>query len=106
MAITRRNILRKFGAGAASAAALRAFGELGFAQRQPAQNPAVPAGPLVLSRNENPYGPSPKGLGGMRGAAGGAHPHPVGGSENVIQKLARLHRVRPEQIVLGCGSSE
>jgi len=106
MAITRRNILKKFAAGAASAAAIRAFGELGFAQARPAQSPAVSAGSLVLSRNENPYGPSPKVLAAMRKAAAGANRYPAGEYDTLIRKLAALHRVRAEQIVLGCGSSE
>ncbi|HWZ45766.1 MAG TPA: histidinol-phosphate transaminase [Candidatus Saccharimonadales bacterium] len=106
MPITRRNILRKFAAGAASAAALRAFGELGFAQARPAENRSVSAGPLVLSRNENPYGPSPKVLAAMREAAARANRYPAGEYDTLTRKLAALHRVHPEQIVLGCGSSE
>jgi histidinol-phosphate aminotransferase len=42
----------------------------------------------------------------MRAAAAEANRYPVGKYDPLIRKLAALHRVRPEQIVLGCGSSE
>src|ERR1700690_1145165 len=65
---------------------------------------ARPLDAVLLNSNENPYGPSAKAL----EAAANAPPnrYPDGLEEEVRVAIARHHGVPPEQIVLGCGSSE
>ena len=106
MPISRRNLLSKLMAGAATGAALQTFRDFSFAQ-----TPSVPrihsfAQPILLSHNENPYGPSEKVLSVMREALSGSNRYPRTEYDSLLNKIASLHRVKPEQIVLGCGSSE
>jgi histidinol-phosphate aminotransferase len=67
--------------------------------------PARP-GPLLLNSNENPYGPSPGALEAMKRALAGAGRYPDAPEDELLAAVARHHAVRPEQVVLGCGSSE
>lgn len=106
MPISRRNLLSKLMAGAATGAALQTFRDFSFAQ-----TPSVPrihsfAQLILLSHNENPYGPSEKVLAVMREALSGSNRYPRTEYDSLVNKIAVFHRVRPEQIVLGCGSSE
>jgi histidinol-phosphate aminotransferase len=64
-------------------------------------------GLIKLNTNENPYPPSPGVLRAVRGASDARlrlYPNPT--SERLREKLARLHRCRPEQIIVGNGSDE
>ncbi len=65
---------------------------------------ARPLDAVLLNSNENPYGPSAKAL----EAAAKAPPnrYPDGLEEEVRAAIAKHHGVAPEQVVLGCGSSE
>ena len=63
--------------------------------------------PVVrLSSNENPYGPCQ----GAREAIARATPqacrYPYAGMSNLVERLARLHDLPPDMVVLGNGSSE
>ena len=64
------------------------------------------ADPVLLYRNENPYGPSEKVLAVLRESVAGGNRYPRTEYETLKEKLAALHRVKREQIVLGCGSAE
>src|SRR5467141_4309585 len=119
MPLSRRNLLRNIGAGAIVGAAAPAL--LGFplapateaalwGNSAPAQ-PARAAGsvlvePILLYRNENPYGPSEKVLKVLRESAAASNRYPRTEYDTLIDKLAALHQVKREQIVLGCGSGE
>jgi histidinol-phosphate aminotransferase len=117
MSISRRKLLRQIGMGAvagAAAPALRGF-PLGPASQVTRENPAVEeqpvrvptaADPVLLYRNENPYGPSQKVLAVLREAVASGNRYPRTEYETLIGKLAASHKVKPEQIVLGCGSGE
>ena len=61
---------------------------------------------VKLASNENPLGPSPLGLAAARKALEQAHRYPDGGGHYLREKLAAIHRVQLEQILLGCGSTE
>ena len=64
-------------------------------------------GPVRLHLSENPYGPSPAAIAAIRdGAAGMVHRYPDAAEEALRNSLAEFHRVTPEHIVVGCGSSE
>jgi len=71
---------------------------------------AVPAnaatGAIHLNANENPYGPSPKALEALAGCGPGAARYPDAAFPAVRDAIARSHGVKPENILLGCGSSE
>src|SRR5213592_5077966 len=72
----------------------------------PGEQPKVP-GLIKLNTNENPYPPSPKVLAGLKAAVDGRlrlYPNPA--AQPLREKLAELHRCRPENIVIGNGSDE
>jgi histidinol-phosphate aminotransferase len=107
MSISRRKLLRNIGVGAvvgAAAPALRGF-PLASAGDQPARV-ATAADPVLLYRNENPYGPSEKVLAVLRESVASGNRYPRTEYDTLIGKLAMQHNVKPEQIVLGCGSGE
>src|SRR5262245_24634329 len=106
MSITRRNLLTRLATAAVSAGWLPALSRMPLAQTPAVRTTNVPAGPLLLWRNENPYGPSQKVLDAIRQASSESNRYPYTECDALVSKLAVLHRVRPEQIVLGCGSSE
>jgi histidinol-phosphate aminotransferase len=64
-------------------------------------------GLIKLNTNENPYPPSPRVLAAVRAAADGRlrlYPDPT--AQALREKLARLHKCRPENIIVGNGSDE
>jgi histidinol-phosphate aminotransferase len=63
-------------------------------------------GAFKLASNENPLGPSPKGLEAVRAAAAEMHRYPDGNATALRQALAERHGVRPDEIVVGNGSAE
>jgi histidinol-phosphate aminotransferase len=62
------------------------------------------AGAIKLASNENPYGPLPHVLERINEAAAGMNRYPDTNSTAVLARLAEKFAVRPEQVVLGCGS--
>ncbi|HYR83752.1 MAG TPA: aminotransferase class I/II-fold pyridoxal phosphate-dependent enzyme [Terriglobia bacterium] len=58
-----------------------------------------------LANNENPYGPSDTVMKAMTDAwkYANRYGYPDGG---IVEAIAELHKVKPENVVLGCGSSE
>src|SRR5947208_1156294 len=72
----------------------------------PGEQPKV-KGLIKLNTNENPYPPSPKVLSAIRKAADQRlrlYPNPT--AQALREKLAKLHRCRPENIIVGNGSDE
>ncbi len=65
---------------------------------------ARPADAVILSSNENPYGPSPKALEAAAKAA--PNRYPDGLEHEVREAIAKYHGVAVDQVLLGCGSSE
>src|SRR4051812_32540119 len=62
---------------------------------------------IKLNTNENPFPPSPKVLAAIKGAVDGRlrlYPNPA--ADLLREKLAKLHRCKPENIILGNGSDE
>jgi histidinol-phosphate aminotransferase len=117
MSFSRRKLLRDIGVGAvvgAAAPALRGF-PLASATEAPRENfvvedqparVATAADPVLLYRNENPYGPSERVLAVLRESVASGNRYPRTEYDTLIGKLAAQHNVKPEQIVLGCGSGE
>jgi histidinol-phosphate aminotransferase len=68
------------------------------------QNP--PGTRLIrLDSNENPFGPSPHAIAAVHSAAATMHAYPDDDCIALRRKLAGLHEVRPEQILISAGSS-
>jgi len=61
---------------------------------------------IKLASNENPLGPSPGALAALREAQAGVNRYPDGGGFHLRRRLAGLHGMPPEAIVLGSGSTE
>lgn len=99
MYIHRRELLRQFGAGAAAAALLPRFGE------PPALAEDLPRRLVRLNRNESAYGPCVKAKAAFRDAITEVNRFPDD-VEDLRASIATLHGVQPENITLGCGSTE
>src|ERR1700761_2649462 len=72
----------------------------------PGEQPKI-KGLIKLNTNENPYPPSPKVLDAVRNAVDGRlrlYPNPT--AQLLREKLARLHKCSPENIIAGNGSDE
>ena len=72
----------------------------------PGEQPKI-RGLIKLNTNENPYPPSPKVLRAVQAAVDGRlrlYPNPT--AERLREKLAKLHRCQPENIIVGNGSDE
>jgi histidinol-phosphate aminotransferase len=106
MPVSRRKLLRQIGVGAfvgATAPALRGFGRVASGE---GPRVATAADPVLLYRNENPYGPSEKVLAALRESVASSNRYPRTEYDTLTAKLAAMHKVKPEQIVLACGSGE
>ncbi|MBK8000030.1 MAG: histidinol-phosphate transaminase [Verrucomicrobia bacterium] len=72
----------------------------------PGEQPKI-KGLIKLNTNENPYPPSPKVLAATKAAVDGRlrlYPNPA--AQALREKLAKLHRCAPENIIIGNGSDE
>ena len=72
----------------------------------PGEQPKI-KGLIKLNTNENPYPPSPKVLAATRAAVDGRlrlYPNPT--AQALRERLAKLHRCSPENILVGNGSDE
>jgi histidinol-phosphate aminotransferase len=72
----------------------------------PGEQPKI-KGLIKLNTNENPYPPSPKVLAAVKNAVNGRlrlYPNPT--AQALREKLAGLHRCKPENIIVGNGSDE
>lgn len=106
MPITRRNFVRNIGAGAAVTAGLPVLAELAFSELVPSSPASEPDGPIILSRNENAYGLSEKVIASMKDSVQFANRYPDPVANALHERIAKSHSIRPEQLVLGCGSGE
>ncbi|HUE84650.1 MAG TPA: histidinol-phosphate transaminase [Vicinamibacterales bacterium] len=114
MALSRRNFVRAAGIGAAGALTTSFIGARGrenfiwSALETPLE--AAQAGrTIIISSNENPMGPGPTVLDAMTAAFGpdGSRPGRYSpSSRDLTDALAAKHKVKPENIVLGCGSTQ
>lgn len=113
MAFSRRTFVRTAGIGVAGAFTSSFISARGrenavWAALDPALH-AVEPGTIVISSNENPMGPGQKVLDAINAAFGadGSRPGRYSNSvRNLIDTLAKRHAVKPENIVLGCGSTQ
>jgi histidinol-phosphate aminotransferase len=104
MPISRRNLLRTLGVGAAATVAGHSLGGVAMGAL-PTSTPVATQTPIFLNRNENAYGPSEKVLAVLRESATPGNRYARTECESLILKIAAFHNVRPEQVVLGPGIS-
>jgi len=99
MITSRRDFLRSVGAGAAVGAAarpLRGFSEAAI----------FDDGFVHLDNNENAYGPSRKVLDAIQSSIRCVNRYPLMEHNSLAERIADQHSVKPEQILLGCGSTD
>jgi len=106
MPISRRKLLRQLGLSAVASAALPSLRHSSVPVASPLPTSSVPAGVIRLDRNENAYGPSDVSLAAMRSALNLSNRYPSSEIDDLVNKIARLHGVKPEQVTLGAGSVE
>jgi histidinol-phosphate aminotransferase len=108
MTSSRRHFLRSLGMGtAAGAAAMRwPLETISAAQSAEPIRPNGADGFLLLNSNENPYGPSARVANAIRGATGKVNRYAFLKYDQVTEQIANHHRVKPERILFGCGSTE
>lgn len=105
MQISRRNFLRTSTVGAAAGIAAGSFSLPQLVRAEP-QRTEQPKGAILLNSNENAYGPWPSVMDAMRNALSYANRYPFSNVDELDAKIAELHRVKAEQVLTTCGSSE
>jgi len=108
--ISRRKFAKLLGVGAACAVAspriTRAGSLFSGAAMRPAADPASVASVVRLSANENPYGPSPMAIKAMTEAFSLSCRYPDDHANVLVDSLAKINRVSPDQILIADGSGE
>src|SRR5438128_2161780 len=99
MSVSRRKFAQLLGAGAA---ATLVRPRLSFAKpTQPNTTSSTAGGTVVrLSANENPYGPSPKGLQAITDSFGIACRYPDEHNNVLIEKLAKLNGINHDEMLV------
>src|SRR5829696_1741574 len=106
--LTRRTFVQTVGTGVAAYIGARGRENSLWAAFEPALE-AVAPGMICLSSNENPQGPGTTVLNGIKAAFGptGARPGRYDGTARpLIEAIAKKLGVKPENVVLGCGSTQ
>ena len=107
MVKSRRDFLRSLGIGAAAGAAVHwPLGDISAASALKPSRTRQSDGFIRLDSNENAYGPSPKVADAIRFATGTVNRYPFRKYDEVAERIARFHHVKPEQVLFGCGSTE
>jgi histidinol-phosphate aminotransferase len=111
--LTRRQFNEALGIGAAGVAATSWIGargrEGGFLSAFEPTLQAIPAGTICLSSNENPMGPGKTVLDAVQkafGPTGGAPGRYSSAAGDLTDAIAKKFNIKPENIVLGCGSTQ
>lgn len=104
MALTRRALFRHLGAGATASVGFPSLARAATLDR--AFEALESRGPVRLHKNENGLGPSARVTAAIREAAAGAHRYPDGPDLALRKRLATLHQVYADHIILGCGSDD
>ena len=105
MSLSRRSFVHTVGAGAAGLW-IGARGREGaiFGSETLWAQGAVPS--VILSSNENPLGCHPEVLSAVRGSFGEAGRYAFATAEEVTALVAKKHNVKPENVLLGSGSTQ
>ena len=107
MTISRRTALRRLGALGVPAGLAIAAHDSRAATAAGAPEFRSSPGPIRLNRNESVYGPSAAVLAAICDtASSAASRYPDIEADALRRTIAATHRVAPDQVVLGCGSSD
>jgi histidinol-phosphate aminotransferase len=121
MSVSRRNFIASLGVGGAGVMALplvtsrgreslyafqQVQGTSGTAARRADRLMASRAGMIRIDSNENPNGPGQSVYDAIKGALGTSNRYPTQSEDDLIDAIARSHGVKPENVLLGCGSGE
>ena len=106
MPVSRRSLLRGLGATLVGSVARPLAGRSLTEGSPPLQCGVSLRCPILLDRNENPYGPPESVAAILRDAASLSNRYPRTEHDVLISKIALLHAVEPPQVAIGCGSSE
>jgi histidinol-phosphate aminotransferase len=98
-------MIRALGAGAVANFAFPSIASPWLSEFPAGSGAKPPIGPIRLNRNENAYGASPLAIAALRDGLNDIYRYPELG-DALQEKLANLHQVKPNQVVLGCGSTE
>jgi histidinol-phosphate aminotransferase len=104
MAKSRRDFLRSLGLSAAVGASLQ--WPLGVAASAEPGRAGKGDGFIHLDSNENVYGPTAKVAAAISAATGMVNRYPYLKYDEVTERIAAFHHVKPEQVLFGCGSTE
>jgi histidinol-phosphate aminotransferase len=104
MVRSRRDFLRSLGMGAAVGAAVH--WPLGVAASAEPIRTKKGDGFIHLDSNENVYGPTAKVAAAISSATGMVNRYPFLKYDEVTERIAAFHRVKPEQVLFACGSTE
>jgi histidinol-phosphate aminotransferase len=100
---SRRSFFKTAGLGAA-VAATAGFPTEFLSWAEPQRTPQ-PGGPILLNSNENAYGPFPSAL-ALPNPFQDANRYPDRSYDKLIERLAAMHKVKSDQVLLGAGSTE
>ncbi len=120
MAVSRRGFLTMLGAGSAGALAIPVLPAIswrgreasvasafqGQAQRRADRRLAAQPGMIRIDSNENPIGAGQSALEAIRAHLDESNRYPVLAEDDVIDTIARIQHLAPENLILGCGSGE
>ena len=107
MSISRRRFFQQGAAGALAGVAAPLHSAERLFTGRPSSLPEVQtAGQIRLDHNENVYGPSKRAVQVMQESIALTNRYPDSEYNNLLETIAALHKVKPEQIIPGCGSSE
>src|SRR2546425_894994 len=108
MPLSRRGFVRSLGLGSAGALALPLVtARLDGAAPYPGLRHGRPPSPLLrLDRNENPNGPGPEAIAAIQATLRETCRYPVALDQELVETIAAAHGVKPENVWLGCGSTE
>src|SRR5947207_812476 len=100
MPFSRRTLLRRIGAATVGGAVVPSLVDRAAGA---ARGESVTGAPIRLHRNENAYGPSAAAISAMEDVArAAAHRYAEADVRALRDRIAQLHGVGPEQVVLGC----
>ena len=102
MSSSRRDFLKILGVGAATGMSAESVARASAQRSAEGGN-----GSIRLDNNESAYGPSKKVVEAIRRAAAESNRFPSGArSYELAERIAHTHKVSPDQVVLGAGSTE
>ena len=115
MAVSRRSFVATLGAGASGLIASpliswrgheALFAFQGTAERRADRLLASQPGMVRIDSNENPNGPGQHVFDAIMKHFVDANRYPTKSEDDLIQVLAKVHGLKPENFILGCGSGE